>query len=308
MKDYLNDINEKFPIRRTKEQKDKFRNYIKESLDELGYQAKIECLEEKHNNIIIGDIKTAKVICTAHYDTPARAILPNIMMPRNKPLFFAYQFLMPIIMLIISYGLAYVVSATFNLEKRIMLLVFLLFYYIFFFLFYMCGSNKHNKNDNTSGVAGVLSTVSNVAKEYKNKVAFILFDNEEKGKKGSKAINKAYPDIFKDKLVLNMDCIGNGNNIIIVGMDGAVNKSEYTLLKETFIPNSLYSVYFFGRKGSECNSDHKSFPCGVGIMACKQNKFVGYYTPYIHTSKDKIANTENIKFISGSLTKFIERI
>ena len=28
------------------------------------------------------------IVFTAHYDTPAASIFPNIMMPRNKPLFF----------------------------------------------------------------------------------------------------------------------------------------------------------------------------------------------------------------------------
>ena len=34
----------------------------------------------------------ARVIFTAHYDTPSNMVLPNLIIPRNLPLYFAYQF------------------------------------------------------------------------------------------------------------------------------------------------------------------------------------------------------------------------
>ena len=37
--------------------------------------------------------ETASAIFTAHYDTPAASFLPNVMTPRNKPFYWAYQML-----------------------------------------------------------------------------------------------------------------------------------------------------------------------------------------------------------------------
>ena len=94
MKDYLNEINSQFPIRRRAEEKAKFLEYVK---GELGEERVIlETLEGKHNNIIIGDVESAKVIFTAHYDTPAASIVPNLMIPANKLIGTLYHFLYPL--------------------------------------------------------------------------------------------------------------------------------------------------------------------------------------------------------------------
>ena len=84
MKDYLAFLNEKFPIRRSKEQKEEFIKYVKEEIS--GYNVDVETLEKEHNNILIGDVENAKVVFTAHYDTPATSIVPNLMLPKNKVL------------------------------------------------------------------------------------------------------------------------------------------------------------------------------------------------------------------------------
>ena len=75
MKNYFKEICSLFPMRRTKEQKSAFFNYVSGEFEPN--RVKKDILEKEHENIVIGDIKSAKVIFTAHYDTCAVLPFPN---------------------------------------------------------------------------------------------------------------------------------------------------------------------------------------------------------------------------------------
>ena len=49
MKDYLNYLIEKFPVRRTKIEKENFQKYVKKEI--TNYQVENQTLEKKHTNI-----------------------------------------------------------------------------------------------------------------------------------------------------------------------------------------------------------------------------------------------------------------
>ena len=99
---HLDYLNQNYPARKTDAEKQKFRDYVKENLTQKGIEVKIERTKDsKNDNIVVGDPTTAKAVFTAHYDTPARSLFPNIMMPKNRVIFYAYQFV-PIIFLLTS--------------------------------------------------------------------------------------------------------------------------------------------------------------------------------------------------------------
>ena len=97
LKDYLNYINKNYPIRRSDLEKDTFRNYVLNEADIFGYSVCVET-QKKNNNIVIGDITTAKLIFSAHYDTPATSLIPNVMLPKNKYLRIISHFVLPTIL------------------------------------------------------------------------------------------------------------------------------------------------------------------------------------------------------------------
>lgn len=299
--DYLNLINTKYPIRRTKEEKEKFRNYVIEEVNKGNYKANVE-INDNHNNVIIGDINNAKVIFTAHYDTPATSIIPNLMLPRNVFIGMVYQLGIPILLSILSLVVAYLISNFIETELSFTVVLYLILYLSSFYLLTRCFKNKNNKNDNTSGVATVLSIVS---KCQRNDVAFVLFDDEEKGLLGSKAFNRKYKEVLNDKLIINFDCVGVGNNIIFIAKPGAELHPLYKMLNQNFKSNNDYNVLFYPMKGSLSNSDYKNFYNGIGVMACKKKKNI-YYTSKIHTNKDQEASIKNIEFIVNNIMNFIE--
>ena len=299
MKDYLTEIDGKFPIRRSDGEKAAFFEYVKSEAESVGFNARIEQLEKKHNNIVIGDIENASVVYTAHYDTPARSLIPNLMMPRNPALARLYGLGIPILIALASLGIAYGVQSGFGLPYPMFALIYLVLYFGAIFAVMRCGSNKSNKNDNTSGVATVLSIMS----ENPKGAAYILFDNEEKGLLGSKALLKSNKSFCESKPIINFDCVGLGDNIVIVAMGKAEIHPVFAKISDIVKGNDEYNVALYPKKGSMTNTDSKNFPCGISVMACKKSKKGVLYTPYIHTNRDTVASSENIYFLADAFSK-----
>ncbi len=305
---YLDHINENFPIRKTKEEKQRFRDYVIENLKEKGIEARVERTKDgKNDNVIVGDPTTATAVFTAHYDTPARSLFPNIMIPKNKLLFYSYQFVPIIFLLIISFTLAHIVGNVLLNDESAYYFTFLISYYSIFFGMMRGSKNKVNYNDNTSGVATVMSIIEGLSAEELTRTAFILFDNEEKGKKGSAAYFKDHKDAIKDKFLINFDCVGNGNNVIFIAQKDAVGSEEFKTLAESFGANDKFTLDFCTHKEAQSNSDHKNFPKGVACVACKKTNRGLLYTPYIHTPKDIVAENGNIDYLSKNTIEFIRK-
>jgi hypothetical protein len=303
---YLNFLNEKFPIRRKDEEKKSFRDFILEESKGLGFEGRVETTSDgKNENVIVGDPKTAKVVLTAHYDTPATSIFPNLMIPRCQPLFWAYQFLPVIVMLATALSVSYLVGMVWLQDSRAYMLTFLAIYYGLYFIMFRGFSNPKNYNDNTSGVATLLEIMRGLDEDKKTSVAFIFFDNEEKGKKGSKAYFNDHKTDMEKKLLINFDCVGNGETVVFIAKEEAEKTEEYKMLAECFTPNNGYTTEFYPMRGSESNSDYKNFPMGIGCMACKRTKRGVLYTPFIHTPKDTVAKNENIEYIARGTLSFI---
>jgi hypothetical protein len=305
--DYLKEINEKYPIRKTEEQKESFRKYVLEKASEKGIDARVEKLD-KHNNVVIGNPIMAKTVFTAHYDTPCASPFPNLMMRTNKGLFYLYQFAIIFVFLAIALIPAIVIGMGILNSELAYAGIFLTLYFGLFILCFKAFTNKNNANDNTSGVATILTLIEKLSKDQLEKVAFILFDNEEKGKKGSAAYFKDHKDEMKERFLINFDCVGNGENIIFIAQEGAINSQEFKQLKGTFENSDEFTLDFCTHKEAQSNSDHKNFPCGVACIACKKSKNGILYTPNIHTNKDVIAYNSNIDYIAKNIVLFIDNI
>ncbi len=302
--DYLNEVNRLYPIRKTKGEKKKFRQYVIKEAESCGKSAKLETVG-KHNNIVIGDVKNAKAIFTAHYDTPATSIVPNLMMPRNPVLCYLYHFSYPFILAMLSLLAAAALKLAFSLDMTVYIIIYIALYLGVFYLCTRTFKNKNNKNDNTSGVSTVLSLMQ---KTERDDIAFVLFDNEEKGLLGSKAFNKIHKDELEATPVLNLDCVGFGKNIIFIAKPEAERIPEYQKLQIAFARDEEYNTHFFPMKGSVGSSDHKRFKCGIGVMSCKRSKFIGYYTSRIHTNFDTVADVANVEFLTERFGAFIKSL
>ncbi len=308
MKDYLNEIDSRFPVRSSKEEKDAFIEYVFEETGTSGWFTSEEHNgvvkpSKAHRNIVVGSPEDADVVFTAHYDTPRRALFPNLILPLNPALKWIYVFLPILAMLAVSIGIAFAVRSLSGLEgipaRLLTIGVYLVVYFGLLLFLFRGPVNRHNRNDNTSGTAAVLSLAEKLA--GCPGVAFILFDDEEKGKKGSKAYAKYRPEIKSSRLIVNLDCVGNGGQFIVSASEAAMNDPLFPALSAA-LENAGAGVY--SSKKASMNSDQKSFDKGVGVCACLFRKGIGYYTPRIHTAKDTVASPENISRLTDALASF----
>ena len=300
---FIEQLNEQFPVRRKDAQKQAFRTWFLRQASEMGYEAKTENCGN-HENVVVGDPETAQVIFTAHYDTPAASFLPNVMTPRNKVFFWAYQMLQVGILVALGCAVGVPLAAVTG-EDQIGFLVGYAVYMGCLFMMIFGPANKHNVNDNTSGVAAILETMARIPAENRSKAAFILFDNEEKGCRGSKAYAKAHPAVKENGYVVNLDCVGDGDHILFLAKAKNRELPQYEKLTAAFNANDSRKVHIFPLEGSVMNSDQKNFNASAGVCACNEDKRLGFVCDRIHTSEDTVCDQGNLSFLADVFSAFI---
>ena len=303
---FIEQLNEKFPIRRSKEQKAAFRAWFMQQAEELGYSARVE-ENNGHLNVVVGDPETASAIFTAHYDTPAASFLPNVMTPRNKPFYWAYQMLQ--VGILVALGCAVGVPlAVISGDDYTGFLAGYAVYMGCLALMIFGPANKHNVNDNTSGVAAVLETMAKVPAEHRAKTAFILFDNEEKGCRGSGAYAKAHPAVKESGFLVNLDCVGDGEHILFIAKEKNRGMPQYAALTEALQAQNGRMLHIFPMEGSMLNSDQKNFKASSAVCACNQDKHLGFVCDRIHTGEDTVCDQANLDFLADAFAAFIARL
>lgn len=280
-----------YQVRKTKKQKTAFIELLQKHYPEIQVETGGLC---KPRNLVIGDVKTAKVIFTAHYDTCAELPFPNFITPMNIPLYLLYNIAMaaPVVILMflaLHFGTAW--SGEFLVGYVAMWLVFAAFMGL------MIGGrpNQHTANDNTSGVITICETLAEMTPEERQKAAFVFFDLEEAGLFGSSRFAQIHKKEMKQKLLVNFDCVSDGDHLLVVH-----SKKAYKLcggaIEEAFLPAEDKEVLVVKSSKAFYPSDQSQFPCGVGTAALKKKKGVGLYMNKIHTKHDTVFDERNIEY------------
>ncbi|MBP3348212.1 MAG: M28 family peptidase [Clostridia bacterium] len=307
MTETTKEIFDNYQIRKTKKQKTAFIEYVKKLAEEYGYSLKVEKGSFGARNIVIGDPDTAKVLYTAHYDTCARLPFPNFITPKCFLIYLLYQLLIVggffAVASVIGFLIGLAVSFTpMNEEIKIMIISFIPMVVYFALLFLMLGgpANKNTANDNTSGVTAVLDIMRELPQDQRDKVAFALFDLEESGLFGSSSFASKHKAVKKNTLVINFDCVSDGETMIFVLK--RTTKKYAPLLENAFA--SDVDVEAIVTRNAFYPSDNACFKGGVGVAALKKSKFLGVlYMDRIHTNKDVIYREENLRFLTNGAIK-----
>ena len=295
------DVLDLFPVRKKEKQKENFRREVLTFLSRYKYSGFVEKGSRNSQNLVIGNPETAKYLITAHYDTPASIGLPNILTPCNPVTFILWQVLLVGILLAVSIGLA-AVGYLLSSSERVALLVWYVVYFGILFLMLFGPANKHNANDNTSGVVTLLETAIAWPEEKRSDVCFVLFDLEEGGLVGSASYRKAHKTASNNQIVLNLDCVGDGNEIMLVPT-GKLKKdpAKMDFLRKLCGRMGEKTIFLHEKGFVTYPSDQKHFPYGVGIAAFKRKKGIGLYVDRIHTAKDTILDIKNVNFLRDTL-------
>jgi len=297
------DIPEQYPVRKNKKQKHAFRAAVQSYGERLGYSVAVEKGPFGASNLILGDPETAKFLVTAHYDTCANMLLPNFITPCNIPLYLAYQ--LGLILLIGIVAITAGVVTGLILGSSAVKWAILVTYFALLALLILGPANKNNANDNTSGVVTLLETARTMPENQRHKVCFVLFDLEEAGLIGSASYRKKHRKASDKQLVLNLDCVGDGDHLMMFPTK-QLRKNRRKL-------TALYKACgYFGKKSLLVQekgayvypSDQIQFPYGVGICALRKKKKL-LYMSRIHTKKDTILDETNVNILRAALTTFI---
>ena len=299
------DVLHQFPVRKSKKQKQAFRDAVCSYAEGLGYPCIVEAGSSGSRNVVIGNPETAKYLITAHYDTCAGMPFPNIVTPTNLAAYLAYQISIVLAYLAVCGALGFGVYALTS-DREMSVLLALAVYYILVFLMMFGPANKHNANDNTSGVVTVLEIMKQLPEMHCGNVCFILFDLEEAGLVGSKSYAKAHKSEIRNQLVLNMDCVGDGDEIVFLpGKKVRKNPEMLETLRAITGSWGEKSITLHEKGFAFYPSDQSSFPYGVAIGAFHRKNGVGLYYSRIHTNRDTILEEENVSILCRALMHFI---
>ena len=291
---------EKHQIRKSYAQKSAFIQYVQSTAAKLGYQSRMEKGYLGARNVVVGDPDTAKVVYTAHYDTCAVMPFPNFITPKCIWLFLLYQILVGVLLVaipsVLVTGIFFGLAAC-GIEANALLLydLWLILILAVCWLIMAGPANKHTANDNTSGVTTLLDTMTALPEELRGEVAFVFFDLEEMGLFGSAGFASKHKKVTKNTLVVNFDCVSDGNSILFVLRKGA---ALYTEAIKTAFPSTEAFTVEVATKGAIYPSDQANFARGVGVAALKKTKSGLLYMDRIHTGRDTVYMEENIAYLT----------
>lgn len=139
--------------------------------------------------------------------------------------------------------------------------------------------NKHTANDNTSGIITLTHILENLPEEQRKKVCVIYFDNEEKGLFGSAFFYKKHRKQIKDKMLINFDCVGDGENIVTMADRRCRKDAEYPLFVDAL-------------KQAEVGADV--------TYLCRKMKFMMFL--------DTKCREGNIVYLTKAMVEFVEKL
>ena len=300
------DVFRDFPVRKTKKQKQAFREAVQSYAEQLGYPCTVESGSLGSRNLVIGNPEQADYLVTAHYDTCARLPIPNFLTPCNFWPFLLWQVVLVLLILgvciLMGLGVGFLTGSGAIGSWCGYLMI-----WVILALMMIGPANPSNANDNTSGVVTLLEIAKSMPGNQRKKVCFVLFDLEEAGLIGSASYRKAHKSQTDRQMVLNLDCVGDGDNLTLF--------PTKRLKKDRKRLTSLYKACgYFGKKSilvheqgfSFYPSDQANFPWGVGICALnKRGKTL--YLSRIHTKKDTILERTNVNLLRAALITYICR-
>ncbi len=307
MNEIIKDIFEKYQIRKTRRQKTAFIEYATQKAEEEGYSVRVEkgCLGVR--NIVVGEPDTAKVIYTAHYDTCPRLPFPNFLTPKNFGVYLLYN--VALVLAIIAVmglmgGIVIFAGLLLDLHEAVLSVLVRVLYAGLFVLLLFGPANKHTANDNTSGVTLLFGIMKALPEEQREKAAFVFFDHEELGLIGSSSFAGKHKAVRSNTLLINFDCVSDGQNILIVAKKAAAAYSA--LLSEAFASHGDFAVQVTEK--AFYPSDQAKFKKGVGVAAFKRTRGGMLYMNRIHTSKDTVYRRENIDFFIHGAVRLTETV
>ena len=286
------EILQNWQVRKTRAQKSAFIEMMQSRLPGLRVE---EGGFPRCRNLVLGDVETAKVVFSAHYDTCARLPFPNFVSPKNLLLYLGYSLLISVPFLVLMFSLAALLTPRLGMAGFLLGMLGGLGAMLYVFL--LGPANRHTVNDNTSGVLTLVEAIRAMSEEERAQCAFVFFDHEESGLLGSGCFASKHRRAMKNKLLVNFDCVSDGDDFLFVQSRKA-RKGYADALQAAFPEAEGKTLHFESTLTAFYPSDQANFPVSVGVAALQRRPLLGLYMSRIHTPKDTVLQEENIRFFA----------
>ena len=288
-------------IRKTTKQKLRFIEFMQSRLPGLRVEEGgwLRC-----RNLVLGDVENAELVFTAHYDTCARLPFPNFITPKNFLVYLLYQLLIILPFFALAGLLGWLLIRLGVYGPPAFMLGWIIAMAALFYMFFFGPPNPHTVNDNTSGVVTLCELIDTLSESERARCAFVFFDHEESGLIGSARFASTHKKAMKDKLVINFDCVSDGDHLLFVQSRKAKKRAGATL-EEAFLSSADKSVTIEGPFGAFYPSDQVNFPCGIGVAAMNRSPLLGLYMSRIHTARDTVCDERNFSFLVEGARRFM---
>ena len=286
-------------VRKTKKQKLAFAEMMQSRIPGLRVE---EGGFPRRRNLVLGDVETAKVVFTAHYDTCARLPFPNFITPKNFLLYLGYSLLISLPFVVLMFALAALLAPRLGVTGAF--LGMLIGLCALFYVFFLGPPNPHTVNDNTSGVLTLVETIGRMSEEERAQCAFVFFDHEENMLLGSSRFAAVHKKAMKDKLLVNFDCVSDGDDLLFV-LSRKARKGYGEALRAAFTEIPGKEVHFESTLRAFYPSDQANFPVGAGVAAMRKKPLLGLYMSRIHTAKDTVLQEENLALLAEGAKKLV---
>ena len=294
------DVLREFPVRKTRRQKERFLEAVQSYAQRLEYPVQVEDGAMGTRNVVIGDAETARFLITAHYDTPAMLLSPNLTMPCNRFLWVLCQLFNFLMLMLPAFAVGG--AALYLTRDPLYGCLALLGAVVATVLLMMFGiPNPRNANNNTSGIIALLEIAASMPKNLRNRVCFVLFDKEQVVLAGSEAYRRNHAEAVKNQKVISLNCVGDGDTIMFFP-NKAMAEDRNLLSLERSCGERWVRIHTEG--WSCCVSSHSGFERGVGVMALRKGR-LGYRLGRTRTCRDKILEYTNINILRACLISWI---
>lgn len=305
-----NELFSKYQARRTKKEKTSFIQYICSLAASAGYLSSVDKSKSHARNIIIGDLAESEIVYTAYYDTSSASLLPSFVTPSIPVLTTLYQVLIALVNLAagaLGFAVPYLLLSLAPIPASITMLISIILAFAAFvgtMILTVSGRSRDNSaNSNTSGVATIVELMSNMPEEYRNRTAFVLFDLHDIGCVGSAEFAKRHKKHLKKKLIVNLDSVGVGDEIVVSLHKHAKSKKYRPIIEAAFDNKNGFEVC---AGGVSIPSDHKKFKTSICVSAFKRSKLGFLYLANLNSNSDTECSGNNIEIIRDALLKLAE--
>ena len=303
LKNYLLTVH---PVRKSTGEKAEFRQWLLRELKRAGWKAHEETYGKFNGsvNVVAGDPERAEVFLCAHYDTGSRMLVPNFVSPTNVLAHVIYHIVAALALVAVAFLASLAVSFPMN-QPGLMLPLFLILAVAELGAAAYGPANRNNANGNSSGVLALMAAAREAG--FDKRVCLVFLDNSERTLLGASAFKKKHAEQASKRLFLNLDCVGDGENLLLI-------PSKYSRWDEDLL-SALEAAF---RSGEEMRSrvlnkglqyypsDGRKFKFHVDICACRYLAGLGYYIPHLRTKRDTVLEEGNAAYIARSLGRFLE--